>query len=408
MATFTPGNPIETADPIVPVEGLAPGSHVFRLVVVDDAGNESVPAFAKVNVRQPDERIEPKVTLVRKLAEPVDADHDPFGKELWVSANGPEAATNATAFAQAISLSERQVVASVRIPGRAGDIAVSRDPQRRIGLVACHGASSVAVLGLPQREVLHVFRVKADPDGVAVTADGTRGLVAIPATGQVIVFDLVEFRVIGELEIGPLVSKFRLAQQSRLAFVNCIGTGEIVGIDIRKPAVVGRFKMEGGSDAGPVQFTVTEAGFPVWSANQAMGAAGLALSASKISGIPLDFKPAGVAADEGGKRAFLVGPESDRLAFVEADVGEARFFPMIAPGGAYKGVAATRDGNLVAAVHPLKRTASVLRGSQLRLRAIVEGLEDPARVILTDDEEFFCILDGKGRTVALVEVPSLR
>jgi hypothetical protein len=80
---------------------------------------------------------------------------------------------------------------------------------------------------------------------------------------------------------------------------------------------------------------------------------------------------------------------------------------LIAPGGAYKGVAATRDGNLVAAVHPLKECASVLRGPQLRLRAIVEGLKDPTRIIITDDGELFCILDTKGRAAALVDIPSL-
>lgn len=401
MATFTLGTPIETADPIIPVEGLAPGSHVFRLVVVDEGGNESLPAFAKVNVNAPDERIEPKVDFIRELAEPVDADHDPFGREIWVSANLQDAA-----FAQAISLPERSMSASLKLPGRAGDIAVSRNPDLRIGLVACHGANSVAVIGLTQREVLNIFRVKADPDGVAVTADGTRGLAAIPATGQVIVFDLVEFRVVGELEIGPLVSKFRLAQQSRLAFVNCIGTGEIVGIDIRKPAVVGRFKLEGGPDAVPVQFTVTDAGFPVWAACQGIGSAGLALSATKIGNIKLDFKPAGVAAEESGKRAYFVGPESIRLARTEAD-GGVNHFDLIAPGGAYKGVACTKDGNLVAAVHPLKQCASVLRGSGLVLRAIVEGLKDPTRIILTDEEDLFCILDTGGRTVALVDIPSL-
>jgi hypothetical protein len=223
----------------------------------------------------------------------------------------------------------------------------------------------------------------------------------------VIVFDLVEFRVLGELEIGPLVSKFRLAQQSRLAFVNCIGTGDIVGIDIRKPAVVGRFKLEGGPDAVPVQFTVTESGFPIWTANQGMGAAGLALSASKIGDIPLELKPAGVAADEGGKRAFLVGPESDRLALTSADGEKARHFPLIAPGGAYKGVAATRDGNLVLAVHPLKECASVLRGPELRLRAIVEGLPGASRAVITEDGETFCILAGQARMVALVDIPGL-
>ena len=408
MATFTPGNPIETADPFIPVEGLPVGAHTFQLVVVDDSGNPSLPAFVKVEVNKADDgRVDPKVTLVRKLATPVDADHDPFGKELWVSANGPINAPAPTAFAQAISLEERRVVASVPIPARAGDIAVSRNPDRRVGLVANPGARSATVISLSQREVLHVFQLKADPDGVAVTADGTRGLAAIPATGQVIVFDLVEFRVLGELEVGRLPSKFRLAQQSRLAFVNCLGTGEIVGIDIRKPAVVGRFPVGGGAGSQPVQFTVTEGGFPVWTANQAAASATEALSAAKIHDIPLDFKPGCIATDAEGKRAYLAGPDSERLAFIESGVGEAKFQRLIAPCTGYKGVAATREGNLVGVVHPLKQAASFLRGETLSLRSIVDGLKAPTRIMVTDDEAFFCVLDSGGNAVALVEIPGL-
>ena len=43
----------------------------------------------------------------------------------------------------------------------------------------------------------------------------------------------------------------------------------------------------------------------------------------------------------------------------------------------------------------------------MRLRAIVDGLQDPTRVIATDDGAFFCILDTGGRTVALVDAPAL-
>lgn len=407
MATFTPGISVETPDPFIPVEGLPPGSHTFRLVVVDESGNVSLPADAKVVVKQPDERVDPKVTLVRKLASPVDADHDPFGKELWVSANGPATAPAASAFAQAISLPEGRVVASVSIPARAGDIAVSRSADRRVGLVANPGARSATLISLSQREVLRVFQLKADPDGVAVTEDGTRGLVAIPATGQVIVLDLVEMRVLGELEVGRLPSKFRLAQQSRLAFVNCLGTGEIVGIDIRKPAVVGRFAVGGSADSRPVQFTVGESGFPVWTANQSAASASNALSATKIHDIGLDFKPGCVASDAAGKRAYLAGPDSGRLAFIEAEADKARFQDLIAPGAGYKGVATTREGNLVGVVHPQKQVASILRGGELRLRAIVEGLQSPSRILATDDETFFCVLDPGGNSVALVEIAGL-
>lgn len=55
MPEFLPGQTIETKDPIVevfasPQKPLPPGKHVFELVVVDDADNESLPARVEVTV----------------------------------------------------------------------------------------------------------------------------------------------------------------------------------------------------------------------------------------------------------------------------------------------------------------------------------------------------------------------
>jgi hypothetical protein len=55
MATFVPGQTVTTSDATVevtvsPAAPLAPGRHRFQLVVVDDSGNASDPAFADVVV----------------------------------------------------------------------------------------------------------------------------------------------------------------------------------------------------------------------------------------------------------------------------------------------------------------------------------------------------------------------
>ena len=50
MAVFSPGKRVTTEEPFVTVEKLGPGDHVFELVVVDDAGNESEPDRTVVRV----------------------------------------------------------------------------------------------------------------------------------------------------------------------------------------------------------------------------------------------------------------------------------------------------------------------------------------------------------------------
>lgn len=56
MANFVPGNDVVTATPKVEVDAgpaLAPGRHRFRLIVEDDTGNLSLPAFIDVVVPAP-------------------------------------------------------------------------------------------------------------------------------------------------------------------------------------------------------------------------------------------------------------------------------------------------------------------------------------------------------------------
>jgi hypothetical protein len=66
MAKFVVGEPIVTGEPVVVVDGgIKPGTHVFTLVVEDDAGNVSTPASATVRVAllgQPAEDESPSTT----------------------------------------------------------------------------------------------------------------------------------------------------------------------------------------------------------------------------------------------------------------------------------------------------------------------------------------------------------
>ena len=73
MALFTSGSTVISTEPTITVENLLQaGSWTFRLVCVDDAGNESDPAELTVNVREPT-RINPDIFRDRILVrEPIE------------------------------------------------------------------------------------------------------------------------------------------------------------------------------------------------------------------------------------------------------------------------------------------------------------------------------------------------
>jgi hypothetical protein len=51
MAVFKPGVPVATSEPFVQVDaGVPAGRHQFRLVVIDDEGNQSRPTIVVVTI----------------------------------------------------------------------------------------------------------------------------------------------------------------------------------------------------------------------------------------------------------------------------------------------------------------------------------------------------------------------
>jgi len=68
MAVFVPGQEIRSDSPTMVVDsGLKPGTYRFQLVVVDDSGNVSAPAFLSMTVQDsappppPPTRLDPRI-----------------------------------------------------------------------------------------------------------------------------------------------------------------------------------------------------------------------------------------------------------------------------------------------------------------------------------------------------------
>jgi hypothetical protein len=66
MPEFAVGKEVVSAAPMVSVDNpLRPGSYRFQLVVIDDSGNASAPAFVSVSVQQPSPPPPPPSTGVK-------------------------------------------------------------------------------------------------------------------------------------------------------------------------------------------------------------------------------------------------------------------------------------------------------------------------------------------------------
>jgi hypothetical protein len=75
MAAFKPNQPISTDRPSVVVDaGLQPGSYRFRLVVIDTAGNTSLPSEQIITILGPRPLVGPRTPVGPLAAAPVPRD----------------------------------------------------------------------------------------------------------------------------------------------------------------------------------------------------------------------------------------------------------------------------------------------------------------------------------------------
>jgi hypothetical protein len=72
MAAFKPNQPISTDRPFVVVDaGLQPGRYRFRLVVIDTAGNASLPSEQIITILEPRSLVGPRTPVGPLAAAPV-------------------------------------------------------------------------------------------------------------------------------------------------------------------------------------------------------------------------------------------------------------------------------------------------------------------------------------------------
>jgi len=285
MPVLTPGTPFVSADPVITVEGLGPGTHRFRLEVEDDAGNRSAP----------DER-----TVVVRAAAPAITDIKPrfgaWGDEVVIVGTGfdPEPAKNKVSFANGVgtavtaaSATELRVrvpqpavtgpvtvstangqaqsgfpfvipVTFVMKPGGTGLTDLAAEPRRKelwvshVAVGAAANVGALSVLDLGTRTLAATVAAQQGPREVAATVVADRPM-AVLANGQastVTLVDAASRTLITHVKVRALPSGVAFRPDSdRFIYVVCQvdATGGAGGVDVidtqDRPRVVARIEL---------------------------------------------------------------------------------------------------------------------------------------------------------------------
>lgn len=286
MPVLTPGTPFVSADPVITVEGLEPGTHRFRLEVEDDAGNRSAR----------DER----TVVVRAQAPVIDDIRRRFGvwgDEVAIVGRGfdPDAARNQVTFSNGVatpvlaaSATELRVhvpqpavtgpvtvstaIGEARSPfsfvipvtfalkiGGLNPVDIAHEPRRNelwvshsVAITGAGTAGALSVIDLRTHGLAATIPAELGPRETAATVAAERPLAALTngESSSTTIVDAVARQVRAHVKVRPLPNgvAFR-PDDGRFAYVVCQGSaaaepGGVDVIDTRDtPRVVARIEL---------------------------------------------------------------------------------------------------------------------------------------------------------------------
>lgn len=132
---------------------------------------------------------------------------------------------------------------------------LAASPDGRFLYTANIGSGSVSFLDRRTGELAHVA-VGPEPEGIAVSPDGSEVWASHRVEGLVTVIDAATREVKGTLRVGDVAIRVQLTPDGRLALVTDPSTGELIAIDRAKREVVRRIVL----GQAPVGILVTPEG----------------------------------------------------------------------------------------------------------------------------------------------------
>jgi len=374
--------------------------------------------------KSPDPFFIPRTLTMGTGDNPVDLAFDKEHDEIWV-VNSPTG-SRAVGSVSILSIKEQRATATINVGPQPVRIAVGlRADRRQTALVINRGDRTVSLIDVPAKKLIAVVKLGIDPKDVAISPDGRWGYVVgdMPRdleNGRVAVIDLLEGGLATLTRVSPGSAQVVFGND-KLAFVACEASGTVDALDVPAHTLSKSVLVGNSGESNPLCLAVPSSTFPFWSANAGVRGCSVIDSDFNVVNHKIEITPGWATTTTTGDTTFFAG-SLDR-ALVRVVIEKERISPlplrtsislsakngkMPAPGGSFKGIAATSDGERVLVVHPARDTVSLFNGKSLDFMLPLQVAPEPRSVLIDPENRFACILSGKGRMVTVLILESIR
>jgi DNA-binding beta-propeller fold protein YncE len=235
------------------------------------------------------------------------------------------------------------------------------------------------LFGYGNSKLLAMVFLASPGEDWALSADGNRLFVSMPATGKVAVVDTASWKVVREIAAGPQPRRLGLQPDGHYLWV--ARQGGVSVLDAEAPRKVADLATGAGShdlafsDDSRFAFVTNEAAETV----SVLDAAALA----KVRDVRLGDRPVSIAWSSQAKRAYVAGSRLGTVAVIDA--GRAEPVARIAVGPGLGRIRFAPDGRLAFVVQPPKNAVHILDAASNRRIQTAEVEAEPDQVTFSDE-----------------------
>jgi len=238
------------------------------------------------------------------------------------------------------------------------------------------GADGIGVVDLSTLKLLKVLRGVSDPEQLAVSADGKRLFVASEDTGQAIVLDAGDGRVLAKLAVGGEPEGVTLAPGGRHVYVSSEEDHQIAVIDTATSRVVStlqvgqRPRFTVFSDDGAQAFVSAENDGTI----SVIDAKALKVSRTiKLQGALT--RPVGMVVSHDGKRLYTVTGRGRNL--LELEIATGKVLRTVEVGPRPWGVALSPRGDVLYTANGNSNDVSVVDAASFKVLSRIPAGDSP-------------------------------
>ncbi len=269
--------------------------------------------------------------------------------------------------------------------------------------VANAGSNTVSVINTSTNTIFATIPVDAQPEGVAVSADGSRVYVTCTASNTVTVINTLTNTVVASIPVGPGLYGLAVSPDGKNVYAASGGNNSIYVINTATNSVTASIPV----GLLPVSLCVSADNSKLYVANHSSNTISVINTATNaiISTVPVGIGPEGTVLSPDGNTLYVANTQQNTISVINTNTGAVT--ATILAGYAPYGISVSHDGKWIYFTNNsnfANGTISVINAATNTVTSVIPVGPQPLAISVSPDDSQLFVTNSGSNTVSVINV----